>query len=527
MRFTCHRATMARQLCPMRFRRLGIARNPQPPCKCVMTMALDAEAQRLRAKQVGMLMRAYRHAHPLQGGAKRLSQSGLLDLMAQEDSRYSDRHDHSTVARWESGATRPTRERLEVFGRALSLPAAEIDGLISLAGLDTDAFPRKAAETQILAERANSYEAVPTSAPGGLSPATTAAASDGNASSFDAGYAIRYARSHFLLPGSCVALVGYFLALFGWNSSFMLAVYVGITMCVLTTQGFLRLRRSDDLGELLFITVFFQLSIPLLHAPLTRMDAYGLYSIGDFAGTSIPFTLSLIANLLVAMVAGLMFRFLSRWQYSGPTVAKSAYSRAAWIVLPPIALVYAFLLAFSNVGFWIVGLGLFTLLAGVFTALVVLRDRDVSVGEWDRKFLLCTAVAVTIVLSALGLAAILATYLQPSTYDVSEQGLFYSWAIDFDALGYPQDEYFERSRLAVTWSSLTILAYMVIVIGGKLIVSIYRLSGGDSQMSASAAAVVSVETSSPRRKRRRSRVDLRYWPGWTAAHRILRFGRNR
>ena len=103
----------------------------------------------------------------------------------------------------------------------------------------------------------------------------------------------------------------------------------------------------------------------------------------------------------------------------------------------PIALVYAFLLAFSNVGFWIVGLGLFTLLAGVFTALVVLRDRDVSVGEWDRKFLLCTAVAVTIVLSALGLAAILATYLQPSTYDVSEQGLFYSWTIDFDALGYP------------------------------------------------------------------------------------------
>ena len=59
-----------------------------------------------------------------------------------------------------------------------------------------------------------------------------------------------------------------------------------------------------------------------------------------------------------------------------------------------------FLLAFSNVGFWIVGLALFTLLAGVFTTLVVLRDPNVSVGEWDRRFLLCTAVTVTIVLSA-------------------------------------------------------------------------------------------------------------------------------
>ena len=87
----------------------------------------------------------------------------------------------------------------------------------------------------------------------------------------------------------------------------------------------------------------------------------------DFAGTSVPFTLSLIANLLVAMVAGLMFHFLYRWQYSDPTVEKGVYGRAAWIVLPPIALVSAFLLAFSNVGFWIVGLGLFTLLAGVFT----------------------------------------------------------------------------------------------------------------------------------------------------------------
>ena len=488
-------------------------------------MTLDTESRRLRAKQVGMLMQAYRRAYSANGKAKRLSQEGLLNLMGEADSRYLDSYDRSTVARWESGDIGPNRERLEVFGRALDLLPAEIEGLIRLAGLGPDDADL-AAETQSLAEPANADGAVPLDTLEHPGPEEVATVAGGDDSPPYARHVMRYAFSRFLLPGSCVALAGYVLASLGWNNTFMLAVYVAVAMCLLTAQGFSRLRRADNLGELIFVTVFFQLSIPLLHAPLTRMDTYGLYSLGDFAGTSIPFTLSLIANLLVAMVAGLMFDFLWRWQYSGPAGGKSAY-RAAWIVLPPIAFVYAFLLAFSNVGFWIVGLGLFTLLAGVFTTLVILRDKDVSIGEWDRKFLLCTAVAVTIVLSALGLAAILVTYLQPSLYAVSDQGLFYSWDIDFDALGYPADEYFERSRLAVVWASLTTLAYMVIVIGGKLIVTIYRLDGGDSSLPAAAAAVAPVEDSLPQRTKRRSRVDVRYWAGWIAGHRIFQPLRNR
>ncbi len=438
--------------------------------ECAVNMGIDPESRRLRAKQVGMLMRAYRHSHSVEGNGRRLSQTGLLDLMGQVDPKYLNRHDHSTVARWESGATRPTRERLEMFGRALNLEPAEIEGLVLLAGLG--AADSSTAEGQAFPAPMHVFGAGKTDTPEHPEPLDIAAVADGDDSSPGARHAMRYVWSRFLLPGSCVALAGYFVATLGWNSSFMLAVYVGVALCALTAQGFWRLRRSDDLGELLFVTVFFQLSIPLLHAPLTRMDAYGLYSLGGFAGTSIPFTLSLIANLLVSTVAGLMFILLRRWQYADPADGKSVYSRAAWIVLPPIAFVYAFLLAFSNVGFWIVGLALFTLLAGVFTTLVVLRDPNVSVGEWDRRFLLCTVVTVAIVLSALGLGAILAIYMQPSSYAVADQGLFYSWEMDFDALGYSAEEYVERSRLAVAWASLTTLAYMIIVNGGKLIVTI-------------------------------------------------------
>ena len=188
-----------------------------------------------------------------------------------------------------------------------------------------------------------------------------------------------------------------------------------------------------------------------------------------------------------------------------------------WTLLPPIAIVYAFLLAFSNVGFWIVGLVLFTPVAGVLTTLVVLREKGAAIGEWDRNFMLCTATSVTIVLSAMGLAGILVTYLQPSSYDVSEQGLFFSWATDFDALEYPRHEYFERARLAVAWTSLSVLAYMTIAVGGRLIVTIYTLGGGSSPSPSTVNTAASAEASSTLRKIRRSRLDIRHGLGWIFA----------
>ena len=467
-------------------------------------------------------MHAYRRAHDPNGGRRGLSQEGLLDLMGRADPRYLDRYDRSTVSRWESGSTLPTRERLEVFGRALRLSHMEVDGLISLAGMGRNDVAGQTDGTQTPKGPATVDRAVPTDLPEFTESGEAEETSDGNAPASGARCTMRYAWSRFVLPGSCAALAGYFMAMLSWNSSFILALYVGAAIGVLTAQGLWRLRRSDDLADLLFVTVFFLLSIPLLHAPLTRMDAYGLYSLGGLAGTSIPFTLSLIMNLLVSTVAGLMFVHLRRWQCFVPGDGRSVYGRAAWTVLPPIAFVYAFLLAFSNVGFWIVGLGLFAMVAGVFITLVVLRDRDISIAGWDRKFLLCTAVAVTIVLSALGLGAILVAYMQPSSYAVTDQGLFYTWEMDFEALGYSPEEYVERSRLAVTWASLMTLAYMVIAIGGRLIVTIYRMDGGDTSMVAPAA--VAAHSSPRRRPKRLPRVDLRHWVGCVFNLRVFRRG---
>ena len=467
-------------------------------------MPIDSETRHLRNKQVGMLMRAYRHAHTREGTNRRLSQSGLLDLMGQVDPEYLSRHDHSTVARWESGARHPTRERLVVFGRALDLAPTEIDGLLLLAGLDTDSARDPIADVQAGGGEGPVLEDVPELP----APEEDEKAPD----TFSIRHALRYSWSRFVLPGSCVALAGYFMATLGWNSSVILAMYVGVTLCALLAQGLWRLRRSDDVADLLFVTVFFLLSIHLLRAPLTRLDIYGLYSLGGFAGTSIPFTLSLIMNLLVATVAGLMFILLRRWQYSDPSGRKSVYIRATWIVVPPIAFVYAFILVFSNVGIWIFGLILLTLSAGAFITLMILRDDDVNIGDWDRKFLLCTTVAVVIVLSVIGLATILLAWMQPSSYP-DGQGLFYPSDLDFDALGYSPDEFGTRSTLSVIWACVATFVYMVIVIAGKLIVTLYRLGGGDSSVAASAAAVAPGDAILLQRTRKRSRLYLRHWRG--------------
>ena len=279
-------------------------------------MSMDPESRRLRSKQVGMLMRAYRLAFLVEGQARKLTQEGLLTLMAEVNPQYWERHDHSTVGRWESGATRPTRERLEVFGQALDLSAVEVDGLIRLACLEPD-DPVPDGGRQSLEESSNAGAAVAVHTLEYPDPEEAASAvSEGDSPSY-ALDVIRYCLSRFFLPGFGVAVAGYVLASLGWSATWMLMLYVTIAIGLVLVQGFLRLRRSNDLRELLFISVFFVLSAPLLQAPLLRMDHYEFYAIGNLANTPMPILLALAFNLLLALACGLLFDFLWRWKYSG------------------------------------------------------------------------------------------------------------------------------------------------------------------------------------------------------------------
>ena len=74
-------------------------------------------------------------------------QEGLLKLMGQVDPIYLERYNHPTVAKWESGATRPTKELLEAFGKALDLSVAQVQGMIRLAGFHDNAEEPDLAES--------------------------------------------------------------------------------------------------------------------------------------------------------------------------------------------------------------------------------------------------------------------------------------------------------------------------------------------------------------------------------------------
>lgn len=426
--------------------------------------------------------------------------------MAEEDEAYREKYDHSTVSRWERGITLPTHQHLLAFGSALKLHQSEVDGLIRLAALDEETGSAPTVIRSTMEE-------------GGTFSVSSASESNTSSSKqacaefrpFDRRGALRSVASPLLVPGSCIAVAGYILAAYGWNDPLALGLYIALSIGMVTGQSFLRMRRSHGLHELFFITVFFQLSVPLLHGPLTYMDTYGLYAVGNFGGTVIPFMLCLAINLIVALVSALMFDSLWTWRYSRRMRDSSALHRAAWIVLPPTGFVYAFLLAFAYIGLWILGLCVLIITAGVFLTLIVLRDEADGIDAWERKFLLVVSAGMTIILGALGVFAALVTFLEPSLISSSGDTLLNSWENDLDTLGYSADELMERYRHAILLSWMVALAYMIIVVGGKLIVTVYRLDGGNSSRPTGSGESAPLTVSERRVGVRHGRLDLRYW----------------
>ena len=128
---------------------------------------------------------------------------------------------------------------------------------------------------------------------------------------------------------------------------------------------------------------------------------------------------------------------------------------------------------------------------------------------------------ITLALTVLGGAVIVAFYLNPVMISPAKHTtLFYSTTIDFNSLGYPESDIVARYLVSSTWSSVTTLAYMIIVLGGSLMATIYRLGSG-GQVRPGETTVPAVAPAPAKRRSKRPRVDARYRPGLLAGHRIL------
>ena len=476
----------------------------------------EADYRKVRARQVGRLMLSYRLERKGRGKGGRLSQKGLLALMGRVKGGggYED-YSHSTVGRWESGEILPTKERLEVFGSALDLGQAEIHGLIALAGLEGDPAGLAAGVGK------GDTRDVEASTPVGSGDLSGNAGASGGPEPSYPGEVVRYCLTRFVLPGLVIAGVGYCLHSLDLSASWMFALYVVAIAGMVLAQGFVKLWRSNQLRDLLFVSIFFILTAPVLQMPLVGTDVYGLYTIPGFAGTPIIYLVALIANLLQAAAAAIVFDLLWRWQYSSGRGSGKAFYRAAWVAVPPLALVYICNLLTARVAECFSLLVVLPVVAGVLISLLVLRDRQVTVSEWDRRFLLQAAMGLTIALTVLGGVSIMAFYWQPVLLsDTHHTTLFYSSPIDFNALGFPQSELLDRYRVTSSWSSLTTLVYMAVILGGSLIATIYRLGSGGQVVPGEAAVPTGVVAKSRQRSRRKG-VDVRYRPGSLAGYRML------
>ena len=439
-----------------------------------------------------------------ENGRRGLSQEELLRRMAAVEGAGTVRYSRATISRWETGITRPNVARLRAFGRTLELSDLEVAGLILLAGLAPD-FASAGAHVGITLgdDLDDDVEAVAVEMD---EPSATVRAEKAG------GPVLRslagFAALRLLLSGVFTVVVGYALAAVGWDGDWMPVAYVGAVVSFVMVLGFARPDRNAGLRDFLWVSLFFVLAVPSLQFAGLQLDHYGIYAMADFAGMHLPYMLSLLLSLALASASAAMFQMIWRWQFSGERAKVAPLVRAVRAVLPPLAMAYVVVVVFSNSSVWIQSSVVFAVLAGVFISLLVMRDRGFNPNQAQRRFLINGSMVVSVAATSVGAAVILAIYASPDLPAVlPDHNLLGSWEIDYQALGYTRDEAMDRLNIGYMWHAVCLFVYMVFVVGGSLLLGVYRLAGdegaGPDAVHSGVASVDAAEEHSPAGSRER------------------------
>ena len=296
---------------------------------------LDPEHRRLRAIQVGRLIRSYRNDVRING--KRLNQDGLLYLMVERGEEFAADLDRSSVSRWESGARLAPRGFLVAFGRSLNVPKPEMDRMLSLAGYESlgDEEGRAAmlAAAQSIESQVQSLQSEVRSLIDSASRPEPPV---------DAYGVAKDALRRMAPPGVYALVVGFILNALGLDGTLALLTYVLVALAIVIGQAVLRWLKPnrvrsehDHIVDLFFISLFFTTNASLLIGTLTKADHFGFYTFEAFRNTAMPFLATILAHLALSLAASVLFSVLWIRQY-GSEERGGAFSRAVWITLPPL-----------------------------------------------------------------------------------------------------------------------------------------------------------------------------------------------
>ena len=442
---------------------------------------LDPEHRRLRAIQVGRLIRSYRNDVRING--KRLSQDGLLYLMVERGEEFAADLDRSSVSRWESGARLAPRGFLVAFGRSLNVPKPEMDRMLSLAGYESlgDEEGRAAmlAAAQSIESQMESLQREVRSLIDSASRPDPPV---------DAYGVAKDALRRMAPPGVYALVVGFILNALGLDGTLALLTYVLVALAIVIGQAVLRWLKPnrvrsehDHIVDLFFISLFFTTNASHLIGTLTKADHFGFYTFEAFRNTAMPFLATILAHLALSLAASVLFSVLWMRQY-GSEERGGAFSRAVWITLPPLLLAYASIMVFTNLGAWMYFMVVFGILFGAFTIIVALNEPGMALRNVD--FVLKAAIVVITLLVSFGVVATLVAYLDPGiAITASELRIIPLKEISAEELGYTPDQGVEFLRLGTLWMSLANILYLVTVVGGYLLVTIGRttsLRGADA-----------------------------------------------
>ena len=423
---------------------------------------------------VGRLIRSYRSEVRRNGRA--LSQEGLLDLMVDRGEDYAAGLERSSVSHWERGVRLAPREFLVALGRALNIPKAEIDLILVLAGHDS---PReKDGRDAILAAAQSIESSVERVRRDVLILMDSTVAPEASPDAFDV---VKGALRKAALPAVYALAVGFLLNAMGLNGMDVLLAYALAAASIVIGQWVLQWLKSaqdtsahDHIAGLLFISLFIALNSSVLMGAATKADHFGFYTLGSLANTPMPFLLTMLANLLLSLVATVIFSLVWHSQYR-PRVGHSALTRAVFITFPPILFVYANIIVFTNIGGWIYFMIVFGVMFGAFTAIVSLNEPGLKLG--NDGFALKAVISVIILLCATGVASIFIAYLEPDLMKAtSDFRIIPLPEVSHDELGYTAEEGVWRLRLGFLYMSVATILYLAVVVGGYLIMTVRRAS---------------------------------------------------
>lgn len=235
---------------------------------------------------------------------------------------------------------------------------------------------------------------------------------------------------------------------------------------------------SDAPGETFpfgFYVLLLQCSM-LFGGFVTGLDPYGLHRwLPHLTGSVALFALAFAIIFFISVAATVLFYLLSNRKGG----ARHVYPRALWRVIPPLVLVYAPLLLFSTIAVAIFCLGVFAVFGGMFMAIVAFRDEEFRISSSTVSSLRDTVRAQTLILGVMYVALIsilhLILHFVPEAVAGVNESLFLGpAAIDFDSLGYGQEELIDRLRLGGLWTQLA-MGVCLYGVGVYLLRTVYVL----------------------------------------------------